>query len=103
MKSSEGLNIEIKFIFPFSILDPFGNNILVPFLSCIKFSISKTAGVALLIPSKTTNLFGEGSKHSIAKHKGVFAFTKLKLPFSFFLKVVLHNKSSTLVDFEIGT
>ena len=66
MKSSEGLNIEIKFIFPFTIFEPLGNNIFVPFLPYIEFNISKTAGVALLIPSKTTNLLGKLSTHSIA-------------------------------------
>jgi len=31
VKSSEGLNIEIKFILPFTILEPFDNKIFVPF------------------------------------------------------------------------
>ena len=103
VQSSEGLNIDIKFILPFSIVDPFGNKILVPFGPYIEFSTSNIAGEALFIPSRTINLFGKLSLHSIAWHSGVFELTKLKLPFSFFLKIVLHNKSSTLVDFEIGT
>ena len=95
--------MEIKFIFPLTIFDPFGNKIFVPFMPYMEFKISKTAGVALFIPSKMTNLFGKLPSYSIALHKGVFELTKLKLPFSFFLNVVLLNKSSTLVDFEIGT
>ena len=55
------------------------------------------------MPSKITNLLGKLSTHSIAWHNGVFELTKLKFPFLFFLNVVLHNKSSTLVDLDIRT
>ena len=34
------------------------------------------------MPSITINLFEKLPLHSIAWHKGVFAFTKIKLPFS---------------------
>ena len=101
MKSSVGLNIDIKCIFPFTIFEPFGNNIFVPLCPYIEFKTSKIAGVPLLIPSNTTNLFGKLSIHSIAWHKGVFELTKLTLPFSFFFNVVLINKSSTFVDLDI--
>ena len=54
---------------------------LVPFGPYIEFNTSNIAGEALLIPSKTINLFGKLSLHSITCHSGVFELTKLKLPF----------------------
>ena len=66
MKSSVGFNIDIKLTFLLTIVEPFGNNIFVPFLPYIEFKTSKTAGDALLIPSKTTNLLGKLPSYFIA-------------------------------------
>ena len=49
-----------------TMVEPFGSNIFVPFLPYIEFKTSKTAGDALLIPSKTTNLLGKLPSYSIA-------------------------------------
>ena len=98
----DGLNIPIKLTFPLVIVEPLGNKIFVSLGPNIEFNISKIAGDALLIPSIITNLSGNNSLDSTALHKGVFVFTKTGKLSSFFLSTVLHNKSSTFVDFVMG-
>ena len=68
----------------------------------MEFKTSKTAGEALLIPSKTISVLGKFPSNFIASNKGGFEYSNVIFPFSFFLNVVFPNKSSTFVDFVIG-
>ena len=101
--SFDELKIPIRLTLPFVIVEPLDNKIFVSFGPKIEFNISKIEGDALLIPSIITNLLEYISLFSIALHKGVFEFIKTVCPSLFFLRMVLHNKSSTFVDLVIVT
>ena len=86
--------------FPLSKIEPFGRRALA-LVENIELKISNTPGDALFIPWKTINYLGFSSWDLIALYNLVSLFLTIISPSLDFSMIILINKSSTLVDFEI--